>query len=130
MNTSNPASQQWGSYTAMRAAAVTPPDSTLLECSYSWKGISWNSIVGKYMVVTTDPEISRKVFSYNDPDTLLMGVSPLRFSLFFSLSFTPMSCSARGAACGSFSHDVLGITGYRILKFCKSVTSSNPSPLP
>lgn len=26
------------------------------------------------MIVTTDPDVTRKVFSYNDPDTLLMGV--------------------------------------------------------
>lgn len=29
------------------------------------------------MVVTTDTEVTRKVFSYNDPETLLMGVSPI-----------------------------------------------------
>lgn len=38
------------------------------------------------MIVTTDPEVTRKVFSYNDPDTLLMGVRrllpcPLLFSV-------------------------------------------------
>ena len=31
-------------------------------------------MVGKYMIVTTDPDVTRKVFSYNDPETLLMGV--------------------------------------------------------
>ena len=31
-------------------------------------------MIGKYMIVTTDPDVTRKVFSYNDPETLLMGV--------------------------------------------------------
>lgn len=43
---------------------------------FSFPGFSWNSILGKFMVFTTDADISRKVFSYNDPETLLMAVHP------------------------------------------------------
>lgn len=32
--------------------------------------------MGKFMIFTTDADISRRVFSYNDPDTLLMAVHP------------------------------------------------------
>lgn len=43
---------------------------------YSFPGLSWNSLCGKFMIFTTDAAISRRVFSYNDPDTLLMAVHP------------------------------------------------------
>lgn len=43
---------------------------------YSFPGLSWNSLLGKFMIFTTDAEISRRVFSYNDSDTLLMAVHP------------------------------------------------------
>lgn len=44
-------------------------------CSYSWKGLSWNSMVGKYMLFVTDVDLVRKVLSENDKETLLMVVS-------------------------------------------------------
>ena len=43
---------------------------------FSFPGFSYNSLVGKFMVFITDAELSRHVFSYNDPDTLLMAVHP------------------------------------------------------
>ena len=43
-------------------------------CSYSWKGMSWNSMVGKYMLFTTDVDLTRKVLNQNSKDTLLMAV--------------------------------------------------------
>ncbi|KAL3155714.1 hypothetical protein ABBQ32_012735 [Trebouxia sp. C0010 RCD-2024] len=43
---------------------------------YSFPGLSWNSLCGKFMIFTTDAAISRRVFSYNDPETLLMAVHP------------------------------------------------------
>jgi len=43
---------------------------------YSFPGLSWNSLCGKFMIFTTDAEISRRVFTYNDPETLLMAVHP------------------------------------------------------
>ena len=45
-------------------------------CRYSFPGLSWNSLCGKFMIFTTDAAISRRVFSYNDPETLLMAVHP------------------------------------------------------
>ena len=39
-------------------------------------GLTYNSILGKFMVMVTDTDISRRVFSYNDPSTLLMAVHP------------------------------------------------------
>ena len=44
-------------------------------CSFAWKGMSWNSMIGKYMVFTTDVDITRRALSQNDQDTLLMAVS-------------------------------------------------------
>ena len=43
---------------------------------YSFPGLSWNSLCGKFMIFTTDAAISRRVFSFNDPETLLMAVHP------------------------------------------------------
>lgn len=47
-----------------------------MHCRYSFPGLSWNSLCGKFMIFTTDAAISRRVFSYNDPETLLMAVHP------------------------------------------------------
>lgn len=37
---------------------------------------SWNSILGKYMLFTTDTEVSRKVLTNNGPNDFLMAVHP------------------------------------------------------
>lgn len=39
-------------------------------------GLSYNSILGKFMVFSTDTEVSRKMLSVNDPSSLLMAVHP------------------------------------------------------
>lgn len=39
-------------------------------------GLSYNSILGKFMVFSTDVEVSRKMLSVNDPSSLLMAVHP------------------------------------------------------
>lgn len=41
-----------------------------------YAGLSYNSILGKFMVFSTDAEISRKMLSVNDPSSLLMAVHP------------------------------------------------------
>jgi cytochrome P450 family 710 subfamily A protein len=38
--------------------------------------MSYNSILGKFMVFSTDVEVSRKMLSVNDPGSLLMAVHP------------------------------------------------------
>lgn len=38
--------------------------------------MTYNSIMGKFMVMVTDTDICRRVFSFNDPSTLLMAVHP------------------------------------------------------
>jgi hypothetical protein len=38
--------------------------------------MTYNSILGKFMVMITDTDISRRVFSFNDTSTLLMAVHP------------------------------------------------------
>ena len=38
--------------------------------------MTYNSILGKFMVMVTDTDISRRVFSFNDTSTLLMAVHP------------------------------------------------------
>lgn len=39
-------------------------------------GLSYNSILGKLMVFSTDVEVSRRMLSVNDESTLLMAVHP------------------------------------------------------
>ena len=39
-------------------------------------GLSYNSILGRFMVFSTDTEVSRKMLSVNDPGSLLMAVHP------------------------------------------------------
>lgn len=58
------------------------------ENRYNFTGFSWNSIFGIFMIMTTDPDLSRKVFSYNDKDTLLMGVRLLTFTSPFQRKIT------------------------------------------
>ena len=41
-----------------------------------YAGLSYNSILGKFMVFSTDAEISRKMLSVNDASSLLMAVHP------------------------------------------------------
>lgn len=60
----------------MQGSTQSAPFSSLTDCRYSFPGLSWNSLCGKFMIFTTDAEISRRVFSYNDPETLLMAVHP------------------------------------------------------
>ena len=38
--------------------------------------MTYNSILGKFMVMVTDTDVSRRVFSFNDTSTLLMAVHP------------------------------------------------------
>ena len=38
--------------------------------------MTYNSILGKFMIMVTDTDISRRVFAYNDSSTLLMAVHP------------------------------------------------------
>lgn len=40
------------------------------------KGLSCNWLLGKFMIFTTDAELSRKALSINDEKTLLMAVHP------------------------------------------------------
>mmetsp|Transcript_6661 Transcript_6661/g.19183 ORF Transcript_6661/g.19183 Transcript_6661/m.19183 type:complete len:518 (+) Transcript_6661:369-1922(+) len=39
-------------------------------------GLTYNSIVGKFMVMVNDTDVMRKVFSVNEPSSLLMAVHP------------------------------------------------------
>lgn len=39
-------------------------------------GLSYNSILGRFMVFSTDTDVSRKMLSINDPSSLLMAVHP------------------------------------------------------
>lgn len=39
-------------------------------------GLSYNSLLGKFMVFSTDVEVSRRMLSVNDPSSLLMAVHP------------------------------------------------------
>ncbi len=39
-------------------------------------GLSYNSILGTFMVFSTDTDVSRKMLSVNDPSSLLMAVHP------------------------------------------------------
>ncbi|KAK9823344.1 hypothetical protein WJX72_002058 [[Myrmecia] bisecta] len=43
---------------------------------FSFPGFSWNSMIGRFMIFTTDADISRHVFNFNDPETLFMAVHP------------------------------------------------------
>lgn len=43
---------------------------------FSPKGLSYNSLLGQFMVFTTDAELSRRALSINDEKTLLMAVHP------------------------------------------------------
>eukprot|EP01025_Chloroclados_australasicus_P004916 TRINITY_DN11346_c0_g1_i2.p1 TRINITY_DN11346_c0_g1~~TRINITY_DN11346_c0_g1_i2.p1 ORF type:complete len:538 (-),score=42.28 TRINITY_DN11346_c0_g1_i2:444-2057(-) len=43
---------------------------------YSFPGMSWTSILGKFTVFVTDAKIQRNLLQYNDEDTLLMAVHP------------------------------------------------------
>jgi cytochrome P450 family 710 subfamily A protein len=40
------------------------------------RGLSWNSIVGKFTVMVTDPQLIRHVFNFNSADTLLLDLHP------------------------------------------------------
>ncbi|CAL5229225.1 g12509 [Coccomyxa viridis] len=42
----------------------------------SFPGLSYNSILGTFMVFSTDTDVSRKMLSVNDPSSLLMAVHP------------------------------------------------------
>uniref|UniRef100_A0A383WDD1 sterol 22-desaturase n=1 Tax=Tetradesmus obliquus TaxID=3088 RepID=A0A383WDD1_TETOB len=43
---------------------------------YCTPGLSWNSIVTKYMVMVTDPATIRHCFNHNSKDTLLLDLHP------------------------------------------------------
>lgn len=45
------------------------------DCT-QYAGLSYNSILGKFMVFSTDAEVSRKMLNVNDPSSLLMAVHP------------------------------------------------------
>ena len=47
---------------------------TVIVAQYA--GLSYNSILGTFMVFSTDAEVSRKMLSVNDPSSLLMAVHP------------------------------------------------------
>jgi cytochrome P450 len=39
-------------------------------------GLSYNWLLGRFMVFSTDAEVSRKMLNVNDPSSLLMAVHP------------------------------------------------------
>lgn len=45
-----------------------------VSCSYSWKGMSWNSIIGRYMIFATDVDITRRALNQDDGVTFSMAV--------------------------------------------------------
>ena len=47
-----------------------------LLCACHNAGLSYNWLLGKFMVFSTDAEVSRRMLSVNDPAALLMAVHP------------------------------------------------------
>lgn len=43
---------------------------------FSFPGMSWNSLVGKFTIFVTDPGLVRHVFNHNGKDSLLMALHP------------------------------------------------------
>ncbi len=46
------------------------------QIKFSCPGLSWNSILGNFTVMVTDPAMVRHMFNHNSPDSLMMELHP------------------------------------------------------